>query len=186
MEDEEDVLEMEIHFVDEPTRGNVVGGGTAEETLECSEWIGRGLKLFNEAAFECLRAAPVGAVATSLDTKELVQLIQTHWLRLKHGLPMNWYERSLFSEIRHIRNAWAHQAHFNVNDAYRALDTLERAVAHLHAYDQFCRLRDVKRRLIPQLYRYMKEPSTRDHLVSFGEWAPSRFARWPPERCLRT
>jgi len=35
-------------------------------------------------------------------------------------------ERSLVSELRDIRNRWAHQKAFNSDDGYRALDSIER------------------------------------------------------------
>ena len=125
--------------------------------MECSEWIGRGLKLFNESVLECLRKISVISTRNGLDTKELLQLVQTHWFRLNRGLPMNWYEKSIFSEIRHIRNSWAHQVYFDANDTYRALDTLERAMGLLNAYESFCRLREIKRRFLPRVYQQIKQ-----------------------------
>jgi hypothetical protein len=35
-------------------------------------------------------------------------------------------ERSLVSELRDVRNKWAHQRTFTTDDAYRALDSMER------------------------------------------------------------
>lgn len=35
-------------------------------------------------------------------------------------------ERSLVSELREVRNRWAHQAEFDFDDAYRCLDSVER------------------------------------------------------------
>ena len=37
-------------------------------------------------------------------------------------------ERSLVSELREVRNKWAHQRTFTTDDAYRALDSMERLV----------------------------------------------------------
>jgi hypothetical protein len=176
MEGEEDELEVEVHFADAnsesmdhrfPTRG-----GTLEE-MECSEWIGRGLKLFNESVTESLRKISViSSNRNGLDTKELLQLVQTHWFRLNQGIPMNGYEKSIFSEIRQIRNSWAHQVYFDANDTYRALDTLERAVGVLNIYEAFCRLREVKRRFLPRVYRQIKQIPNPEHMVSTRHRVP--------------
>ncbi len=42
-------------------------------------------------------------------------------------------ERNLVAELREIRNAWAHQKSFDTDDAYRALDTMERLLEAVSA-----------------------------------------------------
>ncbi len=42
-------------------------------------------------------------------------------------------ERSLVSELRDIRNKWAHQEAFASSDAYRALDSMERLLTAVSA-----------------------------------------------------
>jgi hypothetical protein len=42
-------------------------------------------------------------------------------------------ERSLVNELRDVRNNWAHQKNFSGNDAYRALDSMERMLAAVSA-----------------------------------------------------
>ncbi len=42
-------------------------------------------------------------------------------------------ERSLVNELREVRNNWAHQKNFSGNDAYRALDSMERMLAAVSA-----------------------------------------------------
>jgi predicted AAA+ superfamily ATPase len=42
-------------------------------------------------------------------------------------------ERSIVSELRDVRNQWAHQEAFSSNDAYRALDSMERLLAAVSA-----------------------------------------------------
>ena len=42
-------------------------------------------------------------------------------------------ERSLVSELRDIRNRWAHQKQFSSDDTYRALDTMERLLTAVSA-----------------------------------------------------
>ena len=42
-------------------------------------------------------------------------------------------ERSLISELRDIRNRWAHQSPFSTDDAYRALDSIGRLLSAVSA-----------------------------------------------------
>src|SRR6185295_6182660 len=42
-------------------------------------------------------------------------------------------ERSLVSELRDVRNKWAHQRTFSTDDAYRALDSMERLLGSVSA-----------------------------------------------------
>jgi hypothetical protein len=42
-------------------------------------------------------------------------------------------ERSLVSELREVRNKWAHQKPFSTDDAYRALDSMQRLLIGVSA-----------------------------------------------------
>src|SRR5438093_12913489 len=42
-------------------------------------------------------------------------------------------ERTLVSELRDVRNRWAHQEHFSGDDAYRALDSVTRLLSAVSA-----------------------------------------------------
>lgn len=46
-----------------------------------------------------------------------------------------WFERSIVSELRTIRNQWAHNEQFTSNDAIRALDSMERLLNAVSAAD---------------------------------------------------
>ncbi len=61
-------------------------------------------------------------------------------------------ERSLVSEIREIRNCWAHQEAFDDDDLDRALDSIGRLLAAVGAIDQAKRIDGAKHRL--RLRRY--------------------------------
>lgn len=43
------------------------------------------------------------------------------------------YERSLVSELREVRNRWAHQQSFDFDDAFRALDSVQRLLTAIKA-----------------------------------------------------
>ena len=42
-------------------------------------------------------------------------------------------ERTLVSELRTVRNDWAHQKSFSTDDAYRALDSIQRLLSAISA-----------------------------------------------------
>ena len=57
-------------------------------------------------------------------------------------------ERSLVSELRDIRNRWAHQNMFNSDDGYRALDSVERLLLAVSAGDQAEKANAIKTELM--------------------------------------
>lgn len=57
-------------------------------------------------------------------------------------------ERSLVSELRDIRNRWAHQKTFNSDDGYRALDSIERLLLAVSAGDQAEKANAIKTELM--------------------------------------
>jgi len=77
------------------------------------------------------------------DTKRQTELIQWDTQRLLSVMWNNWNEvfgrtlghaeRSLVSELRDIRNRWAHQKPFSSDDTYRALDSVGRLLTAVSA-----------------------------------------------------
>jgi hypothetical protein len=62
-------------------------------------------------------------------------------------------ERSLVSELREVRNRWAHQAEFTFDDAYRCLDSVERLLTatrseRAHRDEQFSQLAEWKSEML--------------------------------------
>jgi predicted AAA+ superfamily ATPase len=67
-----------------------------------------------------------------LDSAVLLRLMWEQWNDVfKKTLGFN--ERSWVSELRGVRNKWAHQERFSSDDTYRALDTAERLLAAMGA-----------------------------------------------------
>src|SRR4030042_6898820 len=113
------------------------------------ERIGEALDLFNrairpylerelKAVFredwkkETLRYLPEPAPAEgakievgSWDTQMLCTVMWNAWNDV-FAKTLGKTERNLLAEVRDIRNNWAHQQSFTGDDAYRALDTIER------------------------------------------------------------
>ncbi|MGI9193771.1 MAG: Swt1 family HEPN domain-containing protein [Actinomycetota bacterium] len=57
-------------------------------------------------------------------------------------------ERSLVSELRTARNAWAHQENFTSDDTYRALDSVHRLLLAVSAGDQAAEVERAKNELL--------------------------------------
>ena len=82
-----------------------------------------------------------GAVKTTTkgelnwDTHNLLTVMWDHWNSVfRHTLGQA--ERSLISELREVRNCWAHQTPFTTDDAYRALDSISRLLAAVSAPEE--------------------------------------------------
>src|SRR5262249_48967895 len=53
-------------------------------------------------------------------------------------------ERNYVSELRDVRNKWAHQSPFSTDDAHRALDTAERLLNAISATEQASEVRKMR------------------------------------------
>ena len=65
------------------------------------------------------------ASAGHWDTQALLSVMWSNWNPV-FGKTLSPAERSLVSELRDVRNRWAHQETFNSDDTYRYLDSMER------------------------------------------------------------
>lgn len=70
---------------------------------------------------------------SSLDVQALFVVIWNNWSRDLFQPNLGPVGRSYISELRDIRNRWAHQQPFTTEDAYRALDTMQRLLEMLSA-----------------------------------------------------
>src|SRR5437899_7255756 len=66
------------------------------------------------------------------DTQRLLGVMWGQWNSV-FGRTLGHAERSLVSELRDIRNRWAHQKPFSSDDAYRALDSAGRLLTAVSA-----------------------------------------------------
>ncbi|MCZ7550961.1 MAG: Swt1 family HEPN domain-containing protein [Anaerolineales bacterium] len=67
-----------------------------------------------------------------MDTALLLRLMWEQWNEVFRNT-LGFAERSLVSELREVRNKWAHQSAFSTDDAYRALDSAERLLTAVSA-----------------------------------------------------
>ncbi len=66
------------------------------------------------------------------DTQKLLSVMGTQWNKV-FGRKLGHAEKGLVSELRDVRNRWAHQKSFSVEDTYRALDSMQRLLTAVSA-----------------------------------------------------
>jgi len=110
---------------------------------EALDLLNEGLRPFVEREFqakykdgwrdEAARFFPVSSYdEINLDTAAILKLMWDAWHDVfRH--PLGHAERSLVSELRDVRNKWAHQEPFSGDDAYRALDSMGRLLSAVSA-----------------------------------------------------
>jgi predicted AAA+ superfamily ATPase len=105
--------------------------------------VGDALDILNKGLFPFvereLRAAygegwqeTIGTGEPNWDTQRLLTVMWEQWNAVFRNT-LGHAERSLVSELRDIRNRWAHQAPFSSDDAYRALDSVGRLLTAVSA-----------------------------------------------------
>jgi predicted AAA+ superfamily ATPase len=72
------------------------------------------------------------ATKPQLDTQALLAVMWNQWNTV-FNRTLSAAERSIVSELRDVRNKWAHQEAFASNDAYRALDSIGRLLTAVSA-----------------------------------------------------
>ena len=75
---------------------------------------------------------PEDADAPHLDVALILKLMWEQWNEV-FKKTLGFSERSLVSELREVRNRWAHQEPFTTDDAYRALDSASRLLTAISA-----------------------------------------------------
>jgi len=82
-----------------------------------------------------------------LDTQALLLIIWDQW-KTVFQRTLGHSERNYVSELREVRNKWAHQHLFSTDDTYRALDTAERLLNAVSAAEQAAEVRKMKQDLL--------------------------------------
>ena len=67
-----------------------------------------------------------------LDAQALLVIMWDHWSSVFKET-LGFAERAIVSELREVRNKWAHQEPFSTDDAYRALDSMARLLTAISA-----------------------------------------------------
>lgn len=85
-------------------------------------------------------------------------------------------EQNLAGELREVRNAWAHRKSFSADDAYRALDTIERLLRAVGAVGEADEVRSV--RLDVQRGSYEQETRRAARAVSSPDTPDAELPSW--------
>jgi len=82
-----------------------------------------------------------------LDTQGLLLILWDQWYEVFKNV-LGHSERALVSELRETRNRWAHQQAFSTDDAYRALDSIQRLLTAVSAAQQASEIERQKQALL--------------------------------------
>jgi hypothetical protein len=110
-----------------------------------ADWRTRALQVLSR---DRIFRAPDGGA--HFDVSALIQLMLYQWNEVFAGT-LSPAERCLVSELREVRNRWAHQHAFSTEDAYRALDTTYRLLTAIGAAEKASAV-DAQRKELLQLY----------------------------------
>ncbi|MFH2056225.1 MAG: Swt1 family HEPN domain-containing protein, partial [bacterium] len=94
-------------------------------------------KKWLDAVRDGIRADRIGDVRGDVvkwDTQAILAVLWNHWNDV-FKRTLGHAERSLVSELREVRNRWAHQDTFSTDDAYRALDSIHRLLSAVTALE---------------------------------------------------
>jgi len=86
-----------------------------------------------------------------LDTQGLLLILWNEWPTVFRNV-LGYAERSLVSELREVRNKWAHQKPFNTDDTYRALDSIQRLLQAVSAANEASEIEKQKDELMRLRY----------------------------------
>jgi len=110
------------------------------------------------------------------DTQVLLMVMWDQWnLVFKNAL--GHAERSFVSELRETRNKWAHQQAFSTDDAYRALDSIQRLLTAVSAAEPAAEVERQKHELLRLRFEEQVRNETRKVAVAPIEGKPSMGLR---------
>lgn len=106
------------------------------------------------------------------DTQALLTVMEDQWQRVfRNTLGRN--ERSIITELREARNKWAHQEAFTLDDAYRALDSIQRLLAAVSAGDEAAEVEKQKQEILRLRFEEQTKRETRKASVAPIEGQPT-------------
>ena len=102
------------------------------------------------------------------DTQALLTVMWDQWNTVFRDT-LGPAERSLVSELRDIRNRWAHQNAFNSDDGYRALDSVERLLLAVSAGEQGEKANAIKTELMRTKFEQQRRDEKKKTLPIEGQ-----------------
>ncbi|MDQ6797566.1 MAG: Swt1 family HEPN domain-containing protein [Actinomycetota bacterium] len=108
------------------------------------DWVGRGFELLAAGLAPYVERRMGASTGAAIDWREpgsslqdpsfLLRVMVQAWDR-SFASELTKTDRNLVFELRDVRNRWAHNASFSADDAYRALDSLERLLTAADAHE---------------------------------------------------
>ena len=114
---------------------------------------------------------------SDVDVAALLKIMWASWNDVYKNT-LGYSERSLVSELREMRNRWAHQSAFSSDDAYRALDSAHRLLLAVSAPESG-KVEDVKMKLLRKRYdEYAREQRRKTTGTLVGGQVAGNLAPW--------
>jgi len=110
------------------------------------------------------------------DTQVLLMVMWDQWQTVFRNV-LGHAERSLVSELRETRNKWAHQEAFSTDDAYRALDSIQRLLTAVSAATQASEVERQKQELLRLRFEEQARHETRKIATAPLEGKPANGLR---------
>src|SRR6266566_2558643 len=111
-----------------------------------------------------------------LDTQGLLLIMWDQWHEVFKNV-LGHAERSLVSELREVRNKWAHQQAFSTDDAYRALDSIQRLLTAVSAAQEASEVERQKYEVLRVRFEEQARHETRKAAVAPIEGKPAMGLR---------
>src|SRR6266571_2065623 len=107
-----------------------------------------------------------------LDTQGLLLIMWDQWHEVFKNV-LGHAERSLVSELREVRNKWAHQQAFSTDDTYRALDSIQRLLTAVSAAQEASEVERQKYEVLRVRFEEQARHETRKAAVAPIEGKPA-------------
>lgn len=127
-------------------------------------------------AVTSLRDQHIGDDGLHLDSQALLLIMWDQWQQVFKTV-LGHAERSLISELRETRNEWAHQKAFSTDDAYRALDSIQRLLNAVSAASEAGEVERQKQELLRVRFEEQARNETRRLSTSPLEGRPGMGLR---------
>jgi len=122
-------------------------------------------------AVKALREQHITDDGLHLDAQGLLLILWDQWQQVFKNV-LGHSERSLVSELRETRNKWAHQTAFSTDDAYRALDSVQRLLTAVSAASEAGEVERQKQELLRLRFEEQARNETRKVSVTPVEGRP--------------
>ncbi|MET0013769.1 MAG: Swt1 family HEPN domain-containing protein [Sedimenticola sp.] len=111
------------------------------------------------------------------DSQLLLKTMFNNWNEVFRDI-LGHAERSYVSELREVRNNFAHEKPFSSDDTLRALDTAQRLLSAVSAQDQAKNLESMRAELMRTVFQEQARQQTRKKTLTLKTESDSRLKPW--------